>query len=174
MASEIKWTSALLMSANKSVKLFTLMTSQNWMRMILSWNLSLSLSIVMCVFYFQRCMLPFCCNILINKTIGYFTFKKSPKQWKVSWCFEAEIWRRCLPPLPHQSHHHALEFACELPSPKNLELQNVVNCLCSDWALDLWTFDFTDLEWVIMDQLEDILEVSKCHMRPAPWSSFTK
>ena len=41
-----------------------------------------------------------------------------------------------------------------------LELQKVVDRLCSDHSLNLRGFMFTAGEWEIMDQLEDILEVS--------------
>ena len=42
-----------------------------------------------------------------------------------------------------------------------LDQQKVVQNLCSDRSLGLWGFMFTEVEWEIMQQLEDILEVSK-------------
>ncbi|KAH9020344.1 hypothetical protein EDB84DRAFT_1234478, partial [Lactarius hengduanensis] len=42
-----------------------------------------------------------------------------------------------------------------------LDLQKVVDCLCSDQTLDLRGFMFTEVEWDILDQLEDILEASR-------------
>lgn len=50
-----------------------------------------------------------------------------------------------------------------------LDLQKVVDRLCSDRSLDLRSFIFSAVEWEIMDQLEDILEVRMCYMR---WFSF--
>jgi hypothetical protein len=40
-----------------------------------------------------------------------------------------------------------------------LNMQKVVDQLCSDWSLDLQNFLFLAVKWEIMDQLEDILEV---------------
>jgi hypothetical protein len=42
-----------------------------------------------------------------------------------------------------------------------LKLQKVVDCLCSDRDLGLRGFMFMQVKWDILDQLEDILEVSK-------------
>ncbi|KAH9010106.1 hypothetical protein EDB84DRAFT_1280083 [Lactarius hengduanensis] len=42
-----------------------------------------------------------------------------------------------------------------------LDLQKVVDRLCSDQTLDLRGFMFTEVEWDILDQLEDILEASR-------------
>jgi hypothetical protein len=42
-----------------------------------------------------------------------------------------------------------------------LDQQKVVQNLCSDRSLGLRGFMFTEVEWEIMQQLEDILEVSK-------------
>jgi hypothetical protein len=52
-----------------------------------------------------------------------------------------------------------------------LDLRKVLDCLCIDPDLDLWDFIFSEVEWKIMDDLEDILEVSKYHY--IRWSSFT-
>jgi hypothetical protein len=52
-----------------------------------------------------------------------------------------------------------------------LDLRKVLDCLCIDPDLDLWDFIFSEVEWKIMDDLEDILEVSKYHY--IHWSSFT-
>jgi hypothetical protein len=46
------------------------------------------------------------------------------------------------------------------------DMQKVMDRLCTDQNLDLRSFLFSELEWEIMDQLEDILEVSKyCYIR---------
>jgi hypothetical protein len=54
-----------------------------------------------------------------------------------------------------------------------LDQQKVVDRLCSDWELGLWSFMFTVVEGRIMADLEDILEVSKrCYIHWFPLANF--
>ena len=41
-----------------------------------------------------------------------------------------------------------------------LDLQPAIDRLCADWGLQLRSLLFTETEWVIMEELEPILEVS--------------
>jgi hypothetical protein len=52
--------------------------------------------------------------------------------------------------------HWNLHAMCLL---RLLDVQKVVDQLCSDLSLDLQNFLFLVVKWEIMDQLEDILEV---------------
>ena len=56
--------------------------------------------------------------------------------------------------------HWNLHASCLL---RLLDVQKVVNGICSEWDYGLRHFMFTMTEWEIMEQLEDILEVSKDH-----------